>query len=200
MLLVCLVVGDDASASAWGASAPAEDRPALYVPLKPLTRQQIERRDSLKQYALGLLLERADRLPEALKAFEEAARLDPDAAPVFKAQLPLLVSLGRDKDALAALAKVLDLDPGDHEVWFIAARLHKSMGHQEEGRAGPPLRLEAPPGLENHPDIAQQMYLDLASMCEMANDTAGALAALTGAAKILDHPDVLMDHGPFDAP
>ncbi len=42
----------------------AEDRPAVYVPLKPPTRQQIDRRDSLKQYALGLLLERADRMLE----------------------------------------------------------------------------------------------------------------------------------------
>ncbi len=95
------------------------------------------------------------------------------------------------------LTKTLKLDPGDHEVWFIAARLHKSMGHPEEARRALTRGLDTP-GIDQHPDIAQQMYLDLASLCESANESAGALQALTGAAKILDHPDLLMEHGSFD--
>src|SRR5437868_9669676 len=61
----------------------AEDRPAPYVPVRPPARKEIERRDSLKEYVRGLLLERADQLLNALKAFEEAARLDPDAPAAF---------------------------------------------------------------------------------------------------------------------
>lgn len=175
----------------------AEDRPAPYVPLKPPTRQELDRRESLKQYVLGLLLERNDQLLTALKAFEEAARLDPDAPAVFKAQVAILLTVGREKDALVAVNKVLDADPSDHEVWFIAARLHKNLGNLADARKALKRGLEAP-GIQDRPDVAQQMYLDLAAMCEQAKEIPEALAALLGAAKILDHPDTLMDFGPFN--
>ncbi|HWY88749.1 MAG TPA: tetratricopeptide repeat protein, partial [Gemmataceae bacterium] len=184
-------------AGAWGQVPFVEDRPAPYVPLKPPTRQEIERRDSLKQYVLGLVLERQDQLLEALKVYEEAARLDPEAPAVFKAQVPILLMLGRDKDALTAIARVLDLDPGDHEIWFVAGRLHKTLGHDKEARQAFQRGLEAP-SLADHPDVAQQIYLDLAGMCEVADDTPHALEALVQAAKILDRPDMLMEYGPFD--
>src|SRR5207253_524014 len=73
----------------------AEDRPAFFVPTRPPTRQELDRRESLKRYALGLLCEREDRLLEAIRAFEYAARLDPEAAPVFKALIPLYLAVDR---------------------------------------------------------------------------------------------------------
>ena len=69
-----------------------EDRPTPYVSKRPPTQKELDQRASLKQYVLGLLCQREDRLLEALKAFEEAARLDPQAAAVCKAQLPLLIA------------------------------------------------------------------------------------------------------------
>jgi tetratricopeptide (TPR) repeat protein len=195
----CLLVGILLLSAGTGAQAQppfAEERPAPYVPLRPPTRQEVNRRDSLKKYVLALLLEREDQLLEALKVYEEAARLDPDAPAVFKAQVPILLTLGRERDALTVIAKVLDLDPGDHEIWFIAARLHKTMGNPKDARHALKRGLEAP-GIQERPDVAQQMYLDLAGMCEAADEIPQALSALVEAAKILDHPDTLMDHGPF---
>jgi tetratricopeptide (TPR) repeat protein len=168
-----------------------------YVPLRPPTRKEIERRDSLKQYAFGLLLERADQFLEALKAFEEAARLDPDAPAVFKVQVPILLTLGREKAALAAITKVLELDPGDRETWYLAARLHKSMGNYPEARRALERGLGTP-DLQDHADVAQQMYLELAGLYELADQIPQAIGALAEAAKILDHPDVLMEYGPFN--
>jgi tetratricopeptide (TPR) repeat protein len=192
-----LLVLFSAGTELWGQAPFAEDRPTPYVPLQPPKRQEIDRRRSLKKYVLGLLLERDDQLLEALKAYEEAARLDPDAAAVFKAQVPLLLTLGREKDTLAVIGKVLDLDPSDHTIWFMAARLHKTMGNYAEARRALQRGLEAP-GLQDHPDVAQQMYLDLASICEAADEIPQAIRALDQAAKILDHPDNLMDFGPFN--
>ena len=179
-----------------GQAPLAEDRPAPYVPKSPPTRKEIERRDSLKQYVLGLLLERGDQFLEALKAFEEAARLDPEAAAVFKAQVYILLTLGREKDTLTAVNKVLDLDPGDRDMWFLAGRLHKSLGNYPEARHALKRGLGTP-DLPDHPDVAQQMYLELAGLCELADDMPAAIQALTEAAKILDHPDMLMEYGPF---
>ena len=98
-----------------------QERPAGRVASKPQkkratkapTRKEIDRRNSLHQYVLGLLLERDEKFLDALKVYEEAARLDPDAPAVFKAQISLLLAMNREKDALAAVSKVLELDPSD---------------------------------------------------------------------------------------
>ena len=73
--LLVLAVFVAAQLELHGQAPLAEDSPAPYAPAKPPTRKEIDRRDSLKHYVLGLLLERADHLLEGLKAFEEAARL-----------------------------------------------------------------------------------------------------------------------------
>src|SRR5712671_5818826 len=107
------------------------DRPQPYEGPAP-TQKDKDRRESLYRYTYGLLCEKEDRLLEALSAFEEAAKLDPDAPGVFKAQVPLLLMLDRPRDALAAMKRVLTLDAGDHESWFLAARLHKGLGELKE--------------------------------------------------------------------
>src|SRR5262249_19631383 len=150
ILALAVLVG--AQTHLLGQSPLVEDRPTPYTPLKPPTRKEIDRRDSLKQYVLGLLLERADQLLDALKAFEEAARLDPDAPAVFKAQASILLTLGREKDAMAAVGKVLDIDPGDREMWFVAARLHKSAGNDRQARRALERGL-ALPGLDERPEM-----------------------------------------------
>src|SRR4051794_26098274 len=72
-----------------------DDSPKPYVPKRPPTRAEIDRRESLKTYVYGLLCEREDRLLEALKAYQDAARLDPGEAAVIKAQVPILLALDR---------------------------------------------------------------------------------------------------------
>jgi tetratricopeptide (TPR) repeat protein len=78
------------------------------------------------------LRERAHDLLGAVRCFEEAAALDPDAAPVHKALIPLYVALDRPSDALAASRKTVDLDPGDYETWYILSRQLRSQGNLQE--------------------------------------------------------------------
>jgi len=174
-----------------------EDRPAFYVPSRPPTRQEIERRASLKHYVLGLLCEREDRLLEAVRAFEKAGQLDPEAAPVFKALIPLYLAMDRAADALAATRKVLDLDPGDFETWFIYARQLRGQGKQKEARTALARGLDCP-ALSDRPELALQMHQDLGQMCESAQEYGQAAAAFTRAAKILEHPDLLLELGPYN--
>jgi tetratricopeptide (TPR) repeat protein len=194
LFFVFLILGFDTQV--WGQDPATDERPLPYAGKAP-TRKDVERRDSLHQYVLGLLLERADKIVEALRAFEEAARLDPEQPAVFKAQVVLLLAMNREKDALATVSKVLELDPSDHEMWFLAGRLNRAMGNDKEARLALKRGLEAP-GIQDHPDAAQQIYLDLGAMCEAAGEIPQAIAAFTGAVKILDHPDLLMEHGPFN--
>jgi tetratricopeptide (TPR) repeat protein len=173
-----------------------EDRPALYEPTRPPTRQELNRREALKRYAFGLLCEHDDRLLEAVRAFEKAARLDPEAAGVFKALIPLYLAMDRAADARVATRKVLDLDPGDYETWFIYGRQLRGDGKLKEARAALARGL-ACPALGDRPELAQQMHFDLGVMYESAQEYAKAAAAFTAAVKILEHPDALLDVGPF---
>src|SRR5262249_3292192 len=64
-----------AAATESAAQMPAGPAPA--DPARPRTRVELDRREALKLYARGLLLERDSRLVEAVQVYEEAVRLDP---------------------------------------------------------------------------------------------------------------------------
>lgn len=180
------------------ASARAQDeRPLPFVPQKPPTKKELDRREAMYRYTYGLLCEREDRLLEALNAFEQAADLNPEMPEPFRAQVPLLILLDRPRDALARIKSVIKLEPEDHPSWFLAARLHKSLGELKEYRAALEKGLAVPGLVEEQPAIAQQLFLDLGQHLEASDDAADAIRAYAEATRILDHPDLLMEHGPF---
>lgn len=172
-----------------------EDRPRPFVPLRTETKADRERREALKLYGLGLLCERDDRLLEALRVYERAAGLDPAAAAVFKAQVPLYLALDRTAEALAATRKVLELDPDDYETWYVCARQHRAAGRPKEAEEALRRALACPP-LKDHPEAAQQIYTDLGAIHESAGEWLKAAEALAQAAKILDRPEALEEIGP----
>ena len=182
--------------SAWGQNIRLEDPPKILEPKSPPTRQELERRDSLKKYAAGLQLEREDRFDEALKAFEEAARLDPDAPAVFKAQVPILIAMQRLTDALSACKKVVDLNPGDYSIWYVQAKVLKKFAKYPEAIAAMENALKSDL-LKDHPEAAQQLYFELGELCESTEKFGPAADAFNKAAAILEHPDQIMRKGPF---
>lgn len=190
-LLFLLCLTPNASAQ----NLPA-DPPAPYAG-PAATQEQKDRRAALYKYVYGLLCEKEDRLLEALSAFEEAVKLDPKAAAAYKAQVPLLLLLDRPRDALAAVKRTLELDATDHESWFLAARLHRGLGETKEYRAALDKGLAVPGLVDDQPQIAQQLFYDLGQFHEAEGSLDEAIAAYRKSAKILEHPDVLLDHGPF---
>ena len=142
------------------------DRPTPYVSQRLPTQRERDRVDSLKLYVLGLLCENEDRLLEALQAFQDAVKLDPDAAAVYKAQVPILITLDRRAEALAATGKVIELDPSDYETWYIRARLLKIDGKLPAARAAL-LKGLATVVFKAHPENAHQMYFELGSILEI---------------------------------
>jgi tetratricopeptide (TPR) repeat protein len=164
---------------------PPDDRPTPFVPLQPETRQDHDRRESLKQYVLGLLCQREDRLLEALSAFERAAKLDPQAGPVQQALIPMYLALDRAGSALAATRKALELIPDDHETWYLYARQLRTQGQFAEAAAA--LRKAvACPSLTDRPDLSHQLYLDLGVLLERTARHAEAAAAYAQAVHFLE--------------
>jgi tetratricopeptide (TPR) repeat protein len=172
------------------------DPPTPVAPLRPQTRQELDRREARKLFGLALLQQREDRLLEAVHTLEEALKLDPEAAALHRALIPLYLALCRSDDALNACRKALEQDPADYATWFVLARQLREHGQPREALAALQKGV-ACPGLKEHPEQLVQMYFDLGAVCEEAGELAQAEAAFGEVVKILNRPEVLLEAGPF---
>jgi tetratricopeptide (TPR) repeat protein len=146
---------------------------------------------------MGLISQREDRLLEAVRLFERALKLDPEAAAINKALVSLYLGLERTSEAMTACRKVLAVDPGDYETWFIYGRQLKTQGQLKEARQAFSRGVRCA-GLKEHPDILQQLQFELGVLYENAKEYPQAIKAFTAAARILDNPAALLEAGPFD--
>jgi tetratricopeptide (TPR) repeat protein len=180
---------------ALGQNIVLDDPPKLLATKKP-SQKEMNQREAMYKYVYGLLCDQADRDDDALKAFVEAAKLDPDAPAIYKVQVPLLVALNRMDDAVAACKKVVELDPADYYSWYMLAKMHKSVAKYTDAIADLESGLKSA-DVKDHPEAAQQMYFDLGSLYESTEKFGPAADAFNKAAEILEHPDRIMQKGPF---
>jgi len=176
------------------------DPPTILKSKEPRTRRDIDLRDSMHKYVHGLECMRDQKFHDALQAFEEAARLDPDSPAIIKAQLPILVGLDRLSDALAGCKKVVDLDPGDYSTWYVQAKLQRSMIRYADAITSLERGLKSS-AIKERPEAAQQMYLELGGLYEHTEKFGPAADAFNHAAAILEHPDRIAEkaHVPIEA-
>jgi tetratricopeptide (TPR) repeat protein len=165
-----------------------EEQPALYVPVRPWTPQELNRQAALKVYALGVLCERDEHLLEALDHYEASLKLDPEALPVMRALLLLYIAVDRQDESLALTRKVLQGDPNDYRTSYVAARLLRSRNQFPEACDVLLTGLKSP-RLAERPDLHQQMEFDLGILYEHLEQYENAAAAFGRAAAVLDHPD-----------
>ncbi len=164
--------------------------------LKKPTPRELDHLEAVKLYGLALRLEQQNRLPEALKTFEQAIQLDPDAVPPRRALIPLYLALDRPDDSLKACEAVLKLDPADHDTWYLYARQLRSLDRLKEARAAMEKAAQCP-GLKERPDIKVLIVYDLGVLYEQAKELDQAEKAFREAAELLDHPLVLQEQGPY---
>jgi tetratricopeptide (TPR) repeat protein len=170
------------------------EQPAPAAPVRPPTRQELDRQEALRLYGLALLQERDSRLVEAVGTLEQAAKLDPESAQLPKTLVPLYLALDRTDDALQACRKALDIDPGDHDTWFLYARQLKNQGRTGDAIAA----LEHAAGcasIKEHPDLRLQVYFDLGVVHESAGELDKAAAAFTEVTGLLEKPDAALEQG-----
>jgi tetratricopeptide (TPR) repeat protein len=190
-----LVLAGPLLAAAWD----GEERPARHVPTRPLSRQDLDRREAQRLYGVGILHERKNRLVEALKAFEAARRLDPDSAAIIRSLIPLYLAMDRLDDAMKACRDVLRRDPDDFQTAGLYARQLRGLARSDEAirvlsRATRSKRLT------DRPELALQVWFDLGQLQELADDLKAAEKSYRKMAAILDNPAALMDaiHIPRD--
>ncbi len=108
------------------------DPPRRQAPLKPATRQELDRLEAVKLYGLGVVREHQNRLLDAMRTFEEARRYDPESAAIHRALIPLYFALDRLDDALSACRRTLELEPEDYSTSYRYARQLRALGQNKE--------------------------------------------------------------------
>jgi predicted CXXCH cytochrome family protein len=123
--------------------------PAIYVNLADLYRTQGRDADGERElrkglevapqsadlhHALGLLLVRAKRLPEALPAFARATQIDPDASRYAYVYAIAMNSSGQGPQAIVELERAYALHPGDVEIVSALAMLSQEHGDRDAAR------------------------------------------------------------------
>jgi tetratricopeptide (TPR) repeat protein len=168
-----------------------------FTPLRPLTKQELARRQALSLYGLGRIRQNQDRLVEATRSFEEALHLDPQATPIYRALIPLYFALGRVDDGLAGCRKTLDLDPDDYQTWGLYARQLRAIGKKSEASAALEHAL-ACPGLAGHLDVRMQIVFDLGVLCEETKRTDAAIERFSEVVRVMESPDKAAELGAVD--
>jgi tetratricopeptide (TPR) repeat protein len=179
-----------------GVRAQAEDRPGRFVPLKPATRQELDRAEAVKLYGLAVAHEHNNRLLEAIRVLEEARRLDPEAPAPLKALAPLYLAIDRMDDALAVCHRILELDPDEYEMAYLLARQLRVLDRRTEA-VGILEKTAARPGLKERPELRLQINLDLGLLQESAGRLDQAEAALRQVADVFEHPTALMEQSTY---
>jgi tetratricopeptide (TPR) repeat protein len=170
--------------------------PPVHVPAHPADRRELDHVDALKFFGLGAIAERHNRLIEAVHAYEEAARLDPEAAAPLRALAPIYLALDRSDDALEMCRKALELDHDDYDTGYFYGRQLRAVNKVKEAITVL-RRTAALPGLKERPDVHLQVCLELGAVCETAGDLKGAESAFRDATAVFDRPEALVEQGPY---
>jgi len=176
------------------AQVPAADKPAPAAPARPASRQDLDHTEALKRYGQGLVREKHSQLLAAIRCYEEAARLDPDAAAPLKALVPLYLGVDRVEDALSCCRRAIELDPDDYDTGYLYGRQLRLLGRPQEAAAAL-ARVAARPGLKEHPELRAQVCNDLGMLYEAAGELDKAEAAYRDLAAVLDDSAPLVEQG-----
>jgi tetratricopeptide (TPR) repeat protein len=164
------------------------ERQQLHGSTQSSTQKELDQREALRLFAEGALCEREERRLEAMHAYEEAAKLDPEAVAIQKALLMIYLSVGRQDDAESLLKKVLQINPRDHEMSFLHSRLLRKRGALQEACTALQNGLLSTT-LRDRPDLRVQMEYDLGQIMEGLEKFEEAASAFNQAAAALDHAD-----------
>jgi tetratricopeptide (TPR) repeat protein len=173
---------------------PDPEAPALHQPARPASPAEEAHQKALALYAKSLLFDRDSNLLQALKALEEARKLDPNAAPIHKALTRLYLALDRSDEALAAGARALELDPRDVETAYLHSRQLRTLKRPADAAAVLAKVLDQI-GPREQPELRTQLSLDLAMAYEEMNDPRQTEAALRKALANLSQREAILEGG-----
>ena len=90
-----------------------DDVVAPLVKSNPRSEAEQDRLNAVSMFAAGRMHEQRQELPEALRRYQRALRLDPTAEPVLREIVPLAFNLGREEEAVRYATKLAQLDASE---------------------------------------------------------------------------------------
>ncbi|HEV8060803.1 MAG TPA: tetratricopeptide repeat protein, partial [Gemmataceae bacterium] len=175
-----------------GQDGGPQEKPAPAKPVRPVTPQDLARREAMSLYGLAMTRQREDRLVDAVRLLEEARQLDSESAAISRALAPLYLALNRTDDALSAARRAVKVDPGDYESWVLLGRQYKRLGRIEDA-AGAFDRALSSHSLDDRSDLRSQYAFSLGRLREELGQCDQAVAAYLQVVKILDQPYQLLE-------
>src|SRR5262245_40545924 len=88
-----------------------EDAPEPFVPSRPRSEVQNDRLRSLALFAAGRVAEQKQDYPLALRNYQRAWRLDPEAVAALREIVPLAFNLDRQAEAIRYALLLAERDP-----------------------------------------------------------------------------------------
>jgi tetratricopeptide (TPR) repeat protein len=162
------------------AQSPPVERP------QEAARKQADElvREAKTIYGVSVLRQRGDRLLEALKLLEKAAKLDPEATEPRRGLIPIYLVLGREEDAIDACRFVLQRDPADCQTAHEFGKLLKAIGKPREAAEVLGRGLESKQ-IADLPDLHYRMLSLRADVLEKIEDDVQAAATLKRLGQLL---------------
>jgi len=118
-LAAWVVVEPSGVVAAEGKGAPRpgllviDEPPSLFVPAKPRSEAETDRRDALALFSAARIHENRNQDAEALRLYQRAFRCDPQSATIARAIVPLAIKLNRHSEAVRYALKLAELDEPD---------------------------------------------------------------------------------------
>ena len=142
----------------------AKDLPVYMLGLQNAT----ESHNATEWYIIGQPLEMQGKHAEAIEAYDEAIRMDPEFAQAWSDKGSALVELNRSEEAIEAYNKALEIDPQDAMTWYHKGLALASQGEYDESIKAFDKALEIDPQLESAREVksivVQARALDFASL------------------------------------
>lgn len=152
-----------------------EDPLTPFVPKVGRTTEEDDRLEALALFASGRALEQKQDLAGALRRYQRAARLDPEALPVYQAIVQLAFGMGRTSEGVRYALKAAEIAPGDPEMM---QRLAAHLASQGDTKGAIKLYEQVRDSLRDDPHTPEYVLLHAAlSELYVDNDQAPEAAA-----------------------
>jgi tetratricopeptide (TPR) repeat protein len=144
--------------------------------------------EGLKHLIRGRLLEKQERLPEALQAYDHALQVDPGAVELMRLCLPLQFKLERTVPALRLIRETLTKEPKQPDLWLrYAQELLELQRHEEVIRLVPQAMQTA--DFSSLPAFLADLYVVQASALEALQRPGPAADCYHAALRIIEDRD-----------
>lgn len=164
----------------------------IHTPRHPVSLSEQAKLEARRLYGVGLMYERRNRLLEALRTFEMAAKLDPESISIRRSLVPLYLALDRLDDAKNAAAVVLKGTPDDYRIAYAMGRHLRSIGRRPDAIEFLNLATRSKT-LSTRPDLASSIWYDLAVEQELENLLTEAEQSLLVVINLLSKPQALVE-------